>query len=931
MQKAVARHDALMREALVAHGGYIVKATGDGFHAAFARAPDGLAAALAAQRAIQSEAWGEVVIRVRMGLHSGSAEERAGDYFGAAPNRGARLMSAGHGGQLLLSRAAYELVADQLPAQVELRDLGEHRLRDLSRPEHVFQAVTPALPAEFPPLRTMDHRPNNLPTQITSFVGREKDIADVSRLLTGRPEHEGPGEEPGPNPRLLTLVGPGGIGKTRLALEVAAAQLDHFTHGVFFVPLSSVASADRLVPMIADALGFNFDTYASDLDPTSQLLDYLRGRSMLLVMDNFEHLLEGANLLAHMLAQAPMVTLLVTSRERLNLRGEWSFEVHGMRYSGNGEEGDDAEAVQLFADRARQVSPNFSVTDDVRPHVNRICRLVEGMPLAVELASAWATVLTCQEIAEEIEKNVGFLATSMRDVPGKHRSMRAVFDQSYRRLTTARRNSFRRLSVFRGGFSRQAAMRVAQADLLALSEFVDRSLLRRTAPGRYEFHPLLRKYAEERLRAHPEEREQIQELHSRHYTGFLAERRLALTGTAMREARSEVRAEIDNIRDAADWAVTYWNHVDAIEVLAALQTFYLVHGWHGGKEAFEKIGRAAEARRKTDAQSRDPVLLAARAYQSMFAAQLGDAGTSVSLARESLPRLRELGLRREAGLCLWSLGASAALQGEYDLSKQHLAEAITLAREADELSTTAACFLWLGWVFEELGEWDQASETLQESYDLYHRHGNRWGMAFALSKLGLVADGQKKYDEGKRCHLQARDVFAKLGVQAGEAYTASRLSASAYGMGEYAEARRWGLLGYDSFKELGHRWGMAASLCRIGFAELGLGNIGEAKTCFYNGLGRATKMQYSPLALYALSGLASALAVEGRAERGVELFAFVRQHPQTHAFYIDLAERWFAGVEAKLPEDVLAAAKQKGSMSDLEAVVRAVTRLSTKA
>jgi hypothetical protein len=232
-------------------------------------------------------------------------------------------------------------------------------------------------------------------------------------------------------------------------------------------------------------------------------------------------------------------------------------------------------------------------------------------------------------------------------------------------------------------------------------------------------------------------------------------------------------------------------------------------------------------------------------------------------------------------------------------------------------------------VFEQLGEWDQASETLQESYDLYHRQGNRWGMAFALSKLGLVADGQKSYDEGKRYHLQARDVFAQLADRAGEAYTASRLSASAYGVGEYAEARRWGLLGYDRFKELGHRWGMAASLCRIGFAELGLGNLGEAKTCFYDALERATKLQYTPLALYALSGLASVLAVEGQAERGVELFAFVQQHPQTPAFYIDLAEQWFADIEAKLPEDVLAAAKQKGSMSDLEAVVQAVTRLRT--
>ena len=421
----------------------------------------------------------------------------------------------------------------------------------------------------------------------------------------------------------------------------------------------------------------------------------------------------------------------------------------------------------------------------------------------------------------------------------------------------------------------------------------------------------------------------MRELHSRHYMGFLAERTLALEGPAMRETRSEVRAELNNIRVATDWAVTRWSQADARDVLAGLKTFYIVHGWHEGREAFESIIRVVEERRETDAMPRGPVLLAARAYEAVFSVHLGDVGTSVLLAEECLPALRELGLQREIAVFLWALGVSVALRGEYDRSVQHLAEATTIAREADELNTAAGCLLWLGWVFEHLGEWDQARETLQECYDLYDSQGNQWGMAFALSKLGLVADGQKEYAEGKRCHLRGREVLAELGDRPGQAYTASRLSASAYGMGEYAEARRWGVLGYESFAELGHRWGTTASLCRLGFAELGLGNVGEARTCFYDALERATKMQNNPLALYALSGLASVLAVEGRAERGVELFAFVQQHPQTRAFWVDLAERWFSDVEAQLPEDVLTAAKQKGSASDLKAVVQAVTRLRT--
>jgi predicted ATPase/class 3 adenylate cyclase len=930
METAVARHDALVREAIAAQDGYVVKATGDGFHAAFAAASNALAAALAAQRALHAEAWGEVPIRVRMGLHSGAAEERAGDYFGTALNRAARLMAAGHGGQILLSRATYELVCDQLPDQVGLRDLGKQRLKDLSRPEHVFQVVAPDVPAGFPPLRTLDYHPNNLPVQTTSFIGREKEMAEIERLLSPLSPEERVGEGPGVGARLLTLVGPGGIGKTRLALEAAAAQLDHYAHGVFFVPLASVPSPDYLVPTVADALQFNFDTKASDLDPKNQLLDYLSTRDVLLVMDNFEHLVEGAALLADMLERAPETRLLVTSRERLHLQGEWTFDVQGMRYPDNGDgDGDGTDghgALKLFLERARQVDSRFALSADERPYVSRICRLVEGMPLGIELAAAWVTMLSCRDIAEEIEKNIDFLVTSMRDVPDKHRSLRAAFDHSWKLLTEAQRESFRKLSVFRSGFSRQAAMAVAEANLLLLSDLVSKSLLR-SAEGRYQVHELLRQYAEEKLEHLPEEKDGVHDRHSRYYVEYLSVRRPDLGGDTPREIADEVRAEMDNIRAAIRWAVMHWEEEEARDALVSLFAFYIVQGWHEGRQAFQSIARVAkEARRaaRMPGAPVDPVYLSARVHEALFNSQLGDTEVSEAISLECLPSLRQLGMRRELAHCLWCLGANAAVRGEYDKSRQCLEEAITLGTQIQAASLVPNSLLWLGWVFHQQGDYEQAMARFQECYRLFNQRGNRWGLAFALSKLGLVADARKDYAQARQYHQEGREMSARLGDRAGEAYATSRLSASAYSMGEYAEAKQVGHAGYEIFKEIGHRWGITASLCRIGFAEIGLGNSREAMRRFYDALERAMKMEYVPLALYALAGIASVLAVEGKASRAVELLAVLQEHPRMPALYLDIAERWFSDIETKLSPDVLAAARERGSGSDLETVVEAV-------
>jgi hypothetical protein len=343
-----------------------------------------------------------------MGLHTGEPSLTDEGYVGLDVHRGARIAAAGHGGQVLLSQATRALV------EAEVRDLGPHRLKDLSAPERIYQLVIDGLPREFPPLKSLEAGSTSLPAPRTSFVGRADELEAIDRLLAD------------PACRLLTLAGPGGVGKTRLALEAAKRHREGYPHGVHFTPLVSVASAELLAPAIAEAVGFQVDGAHSGLPAQDQLLDYLSERSTLLVLDNFEHLVDGSGFLTRMVQRAPRVQMLVTSRERLGIQSEWVLDVEGLRLSSNGDRraGQDG-AFALFVERARQVA-DFHPTDDDRREAARICRLVDGMPLAIELAAAWVSVISCGEIAREIERNIGFLTTSARDVPDRHRSLRAT-------------------------------------------------------------------------------------------------------------------------------------------------------------------------------------------------------------------------------------------------------------------------------------------------------------------------------------------------------------------------------------------------------------------------------------------------------------------------------------------------------------------------
>ena len=748
----------------------------------------------------------------------------------------------------------------------------------------------------------------NLPLPRTSFVGRASELEAIDRLL----------EEPGC--RLLTLVGPGGAGKTRLALEAAARRVDRYPHGVHFVPLASVASPDFLAPALAESIQFALDGVHSPSSAKDQLLDYLSERSTLLVLDNFEHLVEGAGLLGEVIERAPHVELLTTSRERLNVQSEWVFDVEGLGLAENGN--GSASAVRLLVERARQVVPGFALDDAGYSQALRICRLVDGMPLGIELAASWMSVLSCAEIADEIEGNIDFLATSVRDVPERHRSLRAAIDQSWRLLTDEQRSAFSRLSVFRGSFDRGAAVAVTGADLRILSELVAKSLLRRPDFGRFELHELLRQYAAEQLRLSPGEEANARERHARHYAAMLLERQGALMGPELAVARDELRGELDNLRVAAEWILAEDDDGVALPVLEAFYTFLWMHSWFEGAETLERLASTAGFD-ADDPGSASAVALAAATYRVAIGARLGYEPAAEELAARCLPVLRARNLERELASCLCALGIMAVYRDVYPEAVALSEEGAEIARAIGDGLTESGARMDLGFARLLLGDLEAAREAFEAAHVLSEKLGNPLLRAYATSKLGLLADAEERYGDALRLHVEANELFASVGDPGGAGYALSRASLSAFGLGDYSEALRLGHAGYEAFSEVNHRWGTIAVLCRIGFAALALGDGAEARERFDEALERAHAAQAVSLELLALSGIGACLAEDpAEQERAAVLLTFALGHEQLPASYSFAARPALDRLEAELPPEKLAAAREAAAAATLEELER---------
>ncbi|MBN1935035.1 MAG: hypothetical protein JW934_10240 [Anaerolineae bacterium] len=819
MQRAFSRQEVIIRKAMAAHGGYVYKMIGDAFQVAFSTASAALAAALAAQRALHAEEWGPIgALKVRMALHTGVAEERGDDYVGPDLNRIARLLNAGHGGQVLLSQATVDLVCDHLSEGVSLRDLGEHALRDLIRLEHIYQAVLPGLPDDLPPLKTADTHPRNLPSPATLFVGRQAELAQIAALLRN-------GQY-----RLISLVGLGGSGKTRLAIQAAAQCADPsnpaaFAHGVYFVDLAAVATPEGMVSAIADALHQRFyvqpGSSLSLAAAQDQLLKYLVNKKALLVLDNLEQLVGFADLIAAMLKAAPGVKLIATSRERLNLPGEWVVEVTGLPFPGSGGEEDIPQyaAVQLFVEGAKRAG-SFAPDAADWPAIGRICQLLGGMPLGVEMAAAWTKVFSCQEIAADLERDLLALIATWRTVPERHRTLRTVADHSWRLLSDEEREVFSRLSIFRGGFTREAAVQAAGASPSLLGVLIDKSLLHRTSERRFEIHPALRQYAAEKLAADPAVQAEARSRHARYYAAWLGLMNEKLKGSEQLAALAALRGETRNLHDAWRWLIEQRDLEQLHQVLPAIILFHEMSGRPVGlpevvRLLFDMLRVLRQLRLSPDygfdsgTATTGPItvvglLALTLAALRHFDLTLGRTEQTDSCQQESLEMAQALPDVQEKAIALLldSMGPGVLTPKQSIPQSQQCAE---IFGRLDDVWGRALAQLSLADAagFQDDPDTGLALQAYQSSLEGFARLGNDWGQALCLTGLANIARRTGHLEEAYRMVCQSLDIYVRMDDPWRAMMTRRMAAEIAEGLGRFDEARRHLEVNLAHFSQMG--------------------------------------------------------------------------------------------------------------------------------
>ena len=911
---------SLVRLAFQKDSGHEVDTQGDGFFVAFARASEAIGAAVEMQRSLASHAWPEgEPVRVRMGLHTGEPELTSEGYVGLDVHRAARIMSAGHGGQILLSQSTRELLEQELPPAVSLRDLGVHRLNDLQRPTRLFQVVIADLPADFPPLRTLDAHANNLPVQPTPFIGREQEVQECLQLLC-RDEV-----------RLLTLTGPGGIGKTRLALQVAAQLSEVFPDGLYFVNLAPLHDPGFVVPTIAQAL----DLHELAEQPLLDLVKaFLREKQLLLLLDNFEQVVSAALQVAELLAACPQLKMLVTSRMALHVQAEQEVAVPPLcvpdpRHLPEVVALAQYDALALFIQRAQAVKPAFQLSHANARAVAEICRHLEGLPLAIELAAARLKLLPPQALLARLTPRLTLLSSGARDVPERQQTLRNTIAWSYQLLDVEVQRLFRRLSVFVGGCTLQAIEAMGAAlDGEAGGVFegvaclLDQSLLQQTESEgeepRLVMLETIREYAWECLESLGE-RETTCQAHAEYYVALAEKAEPELAGPQQAVWLERLEREYDNLRAALQWLLERAGEEEArqrqelaLRLGAALRWFWLRRGhYREGRDFLERAlaGSTAVA---------GPLQVKALQAAAHLAFEQGDLDRAEALFEECLPRCRDLGDTAGMALSLGLLGAIASNRSNFVVASSRTEEALALFREVGNSEGIAWTLFRLAMLLYHRGEYARAISLNEEALALFREVGNSEGVTWSLFGLAKVLfSSQGDPATGRALLEEALALSREVGHKESISWALADLGEVVLQQGDAVKARSRLQESLGLAREIGKKEYMATSLRLLARVATFEEDYPAARALYEESLAIGRQVSHNLDIPSSLEGLAEVVAMQGEPAWAARLWGTAQALRQARGtplppVYAADYDRAVAAARSQLGEQAFAAAWAQG-------------------
>jgi predicted ATPase/class 3 adenylate cyclase/Tfp pilus assembly protein PilF len=826
LPSALRRHNEILRDAIESNRGHVFKIVGDAYCCAFENAADAVKAAVDVQRNLSEEKWDEAEIKIRIGIHSGNAEWNGHDYMGYMTlARTARVMSAAYGEQIIVSNDAYEIYKENLVKEKDFsfRDLGERRLKDVIEPIRLYQVISKDLREEFPPLKTLDARPNNLPIQLTSFIGREKEMKDVKDKLRQN--------------RLLTLNGTGGSGKSRLSLQAGADLIDDFANGVWFVELAAVSDPEFLTSEIINALGIREEPKKT---PEETLVDYLKDKEILIILDNCEHLINAcAELTERLLSSCPKLKIIATSREALNCEGEQTFKIPALTHpdpnsKDTPEQLTQYESVRLFIERALSVNPKFRVNNENAPALAEVCSRLDGIPLAIELAAARTKVLSIEKIFERLDDRFSLLTGGKRTALPRQQTLRALIDWSYNLLTEEEKILWGRLSVFSGGWTLEAAEEVCEDEVTGkneivemLSQLTEKSIvIYDESKERYRMLESMKQYGIEKL----SDKNGMFLRHLNYYLELSEKAEPELNGNDPKLWLDILEADHSNFISAIDWSTNNENTEKGALVAAALGGFWSTKGHYStGIRLNENI---IQSPGEIDKSVKGKLLSSI----GVFKFSQGDYEQAKKYSKESLAIRREIGDNSGIAVSIENLGKATALLGDIEQAKEYYEESLVIRKEIGDKSGIADSMHSLGTLSANQGDYEQAKEYYEESLIIRREIGSKNGIAATIHNLGSLSSYQGDYAQAVKYFEESLIVRKEIGDKNGIAATIHNLGTISIHQGNYEKARRYLDESLAVRKEIGDKYGIAATMNHLGVSFLHQGNYEQTKKYYERSL-----------------------------------------------------------------------------------------------